>query len=67
MLADQEQRMYNQWGGNPQGTPEDPERCIAEVLDWAGWHIVSLPVQHDRVRDATSLYQHGWQRRVPRL
>lgn len=24
-------RLYNQWRGNPKGTPEDPARCAAEV------------------------------------
>lgn len=24
-------RIYGQWAGNPKGTPEDPDRCIAPV------------------------------------
>ncbi len=24
-------RGYNQWSGNPKGTPEDLTRCVAEV------------------------------------
>ena len=28
-------RRYNVWAGNPDGVPEDPTRCIAEVYrDW---------------------------------
>ncbi len=26
-------RRYNKWAGNPNGTPEDPEKCVAEVSD----------------------------------
>ena len=25
------QRRYGAWGGNPNGTREDPERCIEEI------------------------------------
>ena len=26
-------RIYNRWAGNPGGTGEDPERCVASVFD----------------------------------
>jgi len=26
-------RRYRVWAGSPEGTPEDPTRCIAEVAD----------------------------------
>lgn len=31
-------RVYDQWAGNPQGTPEDVERCVEDVADGTGWH-----------------------------
>lgn len=30
-------RRYNAWAGNPNGTPEDAQRCIAEVRERGGW------------------------------
>ena len=32
-----ESRIYGRWGGNPDGTPEDTNRCIAEVRPTNGW------------------------------
>lgn len=29
-------RRYNRWGGNPKGTPENAEHCVASVS--SGWH-----------------------------
>lgn len=28
-------RVYGSWAGKPEGFPEDPERCVAEV-----WHEI---------------------------
>ena len=35
-----EERRYDVWNGNPKGTPEDKTRCIQEVSDYTGWHII---------------------------
>jgi hypothetical protein len=37
-MSEQKKRVYDKWGGNPKGIPEDPTRCIEEVVDWSGWH-----------------------------
>ena len=34
-----EERRYGQWAGDPNGFPEDPVRCVAEVSDAPGWHF----------------------------
>jgi hypothetical protein len=40
------ERFYGVWGGCPQGTPEDPERCIEEIWGHVGW----VPRQCSRKR-----------------
>ena len=40
------QRRYGVWPGNPNGVPEDPERCIEDVLPSGGW----FPYQCSRKR-----------------
>lgn len=39
-------RRYGEWGGNPKGTKEDPERCIEEIWPTIGW----IPHQCNRKR-----------------
>jgi hypothetical protein len=34
------ERRYDQWAGNPKGIPEDKTRCIEEVTDFTGWHLL---------------------------
>jgi hypothetical protein len=34
-------RVYNRWAGNPEGTPEDETRCIAEVASRMLFHQCS--------------------------
>lgn len=35
-------RVYNLWAGNPKGTPERCDLCIAEVrASWTAWPIYS--------------------------
>lgn len=33
------QRRYGVWAGNPQGTPEDPNRCIEKVYPKQLWEV----------------------------
>ncbi len=30
-------RRYEEWGGNPKGTPEDPKRCVEQVTPRGRW------------------------------
>ena len=52
-------RRYGKWAGNPQGEPEDPELCVAEVPNYPAW----APRQCSRKRGhgPEGLYcrQHG--------
>lgn len=34
------ERLYDKSALNPKGTPEDKSRCIADVMDFFGWHLV---------------------------
>jgi len=38
MSEEKKARVYDQWAGNPKGIPEDSTRCVAEVMDFTGWH-----------------------------
>lgn len=40
-------RIYCRWGGKPQGTPEDPKRCVASVPD-GGRSPLSHQCNHPR-------------------
>ena len=53
------ERRYGVWGGCPQGTPEDPERCIEEFRS----RITGMPHQCTRKRGPDGLYckQHAKQ------
>ncbi len=55
------ERRYGVWGGCPQGTPEDPERCIEEIWGHVGW----IPHQCSRKRghgpDGLHCKQHAKQ------
>lgn len=37
-METKEKRVYDKSALNPKGIPEDPTRCIAEVMNWSGWH-----------------------------
>lgn len=52
-------RIYDQSSINPKGIPEDPERCIKDVHNWKGWHI--LQCSRKRGHGVEGLYckQHG--------
>jgi hypothetical protein len=34
-----EKRTYDNWAGNPKGTPEDKTRCVESVCPPPYWHI----------------------------
>ncbi len=47
-------RVYGQWAGKPQGTPEDPKRCIAAVM--ARNHFISHQCPKPRGKGKDELY-----------
>ena len=49
-------RIYNQWGGNPKGTPEDISRCIEEV--WSSMHGYQCRRKRGHGKDGLYCKQH---------
>ena len=52
-------RLYNKWGGNPKGTPEDIERCIVQVVDSMGWASHQCYRKRGHGPDGLYCKQHG--------
>lgn len=51
------ERRYCQWSGNPKGVPENPKRCIEEVMD--GYFIVQCKRKRGHGPDGLYCKQHA--------
>ncbi len=51
-------RRYNQWSGNPKGTPEDPTDCIASVRK-GPWHCGQCSRRRGHGKDGLWCKQHS--------
>jgi hypothetical protein len=60
-------RVYNKDGMNPKGDPEDPARCIEEVLNWNKWHMIQCSRKRGYGPNGEYCKQHAkmLQRRMP--
>ena len=52
-------RRYNQWSGNPNGSPEDKTRCIAKVADFTGFHFYQCQRKRGHGPDGLYCKQHA--------
>lgn len=54
-------RVYDQWAGNPKGTPENPAKCIAEVPSAIARGMVYRQCEYPRGHGPDGLYcrKHG--------
>ena len=52
MPKDTAKRIYGEWAGRPEGYPEDPECCIAEV----GYQMRFMQCANDRGKGPRNLF-----------
>ena len=52
-------RYYGRWGGNPKGTKEDKNRCIATVADSCSWRFYQCQRKRGYGKDKLFCKQHG--------
>jgi hypothetical protein len=54
-----EQRIYDQWAGNPKGIPEDKSKCFESVSDGTGFHFYQCRRKRGHGKDGLYCKQHA--------
>ena len=54
-----EERLYDRSALNPKGTPENKNLCIADVMDFSGWHLLQCSRKRGFGLDGLYCKQHA--------